>query len=87
MKYRLLTVTPVVVALLYGGMQFIVALSKRFPSFWVGGFARYDTLHGAAYDESPLVTSKRYAAAGFAIAWILGESKERVAVDPGKGGR
>jgi outer membrane scaffolding protein for murein synthesis (MipA/OmpV family) len=71
----------------YGGMQFIMALSKRFPAFWVGGFARYDTLHGAAYDESPLVTSKRYAAGGFAIAWILGESKEKVAVDLGKGRR
>jgi outer membrane scaffolding protein for murein synthesis (MipA/OmpV family) len=71
----------------YGGMQFIVALSKRFPAFWVGGFARYDTLHGAVYDESPLVTSKRYAAGGVAIAWILGESKERVPVDLGKGRR
>jgi outer membrane protein len=65
----------------YAGMQFLMALSKRFPKFWVGGFARYDTLRGAAFEESPLVTSKRYVAAGIAISWILGESRERVAVD------
>ena len=65
----------------FGGVQFITALSKRFPKFWVGGFLRYDTLGGAVFEDSPLVTSKRYAAGGFAIAWILGESKERVPVD------
>ena len=65
----------------YGGMQFIVALSKRFPRFWLGGFARYDTLRGAAFEDSPLVTSKRYLAGGFGFSWILGESSQRVPVD------
>jgi outer membrane scaffolding protein for murein synthesis (MipA/OmpV family) len=63
------------------GMQFLAAVSKRYPRFWVGGFARYDTLRGAAFEESPLVTSKRYVAAGVAISWILGASSERVSVD------
>jgi outer membrane scaffolding protein for murein synthesis (MipA/OmpV family) len=62
----------------YGGMQFIAALSKRFPAFWVGGFARYDSLRGATFEASPLVTSKRYAAGGIGISWILGESAQRV---------
>jgi outer membrane scaffolding protein for murein synthesis (MipA/OmpV family) len=62
----------------YGGMQFIAALSKRFPKFWVGGFARYDTLAGAVFEQSPLVTSKRYFAAGIAFAWIARESPQRV---------
>jgi outer membrane scaffolding protein for murein synthesis (MipA/OmpV family) len=62
----------------YAGMQFLVALSKRFPKFWVGGFARYDTLRGAEFEDSPLVTSKRYFATGMGISWILGESKQRV---------
>jgi hypothetical protein len=62
-------------------MQFLMALSKRYPKFWVGGFARYDTLRGAAFEESPLVTSRHYAAGGIAISWILGESRERVATD------
>ncbi len=64
----------------YAGMQFLVAVSKRFPGFWVGGFARHDTLRGAAFEASPLVTSKRYAAAGFGISWILGESSQQVPV-------
>ena len=66
----------------YAGAQFLVALSKRFPRFWVGGFARYDTLRGAAFEESPLVTSKRYAAAGIGVSWIFAESSQRVTVNP-----
>ena len=72
----------------FAGTQFIVALSKRYPKFWVGGFARWDTLAGAKFEASPLVTSKRYYAAGIAVSWILGESQERVPVnalgDPAK---
>lgn len=64
----------------YAGVQSIVAVSKRFPRFWVGGFVRYDTLNNARFEESPLVTSRHYFAAGFAMAWILGESKARVEV-------
>jgi outer membrane scaffolding protein for murein synthesis (MipA/OmpV family) len=62
----------------FGGLQFIVALSKRFPKFWAGGFVRYDTLRGAAFEASPLVTSKRYLAGGLGIAWIFAESAQRV---------
>jgi outer membrane scaffolding protein for murein synthesis (MipA/OmpV family) len=64
----------------YAGTESIVALSKRFPKLWIGGFVRYDTLAGARFEPSPLVTSKHYFAAGFAVAWILGESKTRVDV-------
>ena len=64
----------------YAGAEFLAAFSKRFPKYWVGGFLRYDTLRGAAFEASPLVTSKNYFTAGIAISWILGESKERVPV-------
>lgn len=64
----------------YAGTQFLMALSKRFPGFWVGGFARYDTLKGAVFESSPLVTSKSYVAAGIAISWIFKESSVRVPV-------
>ena len=64
----------------YAGTQFIAALSKRFPKFWVGGFVRYDTLGGAKFEASPLVTSKHYVAAGIGISWIVGESSQRVPV-------
>ena len=65
----------------FGGFEFIVALSKRYPSFWVGGFARYDTLKGAVFEASPLVTSKHYVAGGIAITWIFKESTTRVPVN------
>ena len=62
----------------YAGTQAIAALSKRFPGYWIGGFARWDTLNGAVFVESPLVKTRQYFAAGVAVAWILGESKTRV---------
>ncbi|MCB1927143.1 MAG: MipA/OmpV family protein [Rhodocyclaceae bacterium] len=62
----------------YAGSQYLVALSKRYPRFWVGFFARYDSLRGATFDDSPLLRSDDYWAAGLAISWILGESAIRV---------
>lgn len=65
----------------YSGTQFIAALSKRFPHYWVGGYLRYDSLAGAAFDDSPLVAQQRYLAAGLGVAWVIGESATRVTVD------
>lgn len=65
----------------FGGTELIVALSKRFPKFWVGAFARYDSLRGAVYESSPLVTSRSYFAGGIGVSWIFRESAERVPVN------
>ncbi|NJD23807.1 MAG: MipA/OmpV family protein [Betaproteobacteria bacterium] len=65
----------------YGGAQFLAAVSKRYPKFWVGGFVRYDNLSGAVFDDSPLVRQKDYFAAGIAVSYIFGESSTRVMVD------
>ena len=65
----------------YGGTQFIGALSKRYPRYWVGAFVRYDTLKGAVFEDSPLVRRDSAWAAGFGIAWMLGESSQRVPAD------
>jgi MipA family protein len=62
----------------YAGMQWIAALSKRYPSYWVGGFVRADTLSGAVFEASPLVRRNESFAGGVAIAWILGKSQNRV---------
>jgi outer membrane scaffolding protein for murein synthesis (MipA/OmpV family) len=62
----------------YAGSQFLVSVSKRYPKYWLGAFARWDSLKGAAFDDSPLVRSENYFAAGIGIAWILGESSTRV---------
>ncbi len=65
----------------YAGMQYLVALSKRFPKYWVGSFIRYDNLNGAVFEDSPLVRQKDYFAAGVTITWIIGESSTRVMVN------
>ena len=44
----------------------------------MGGFVRYDTLAGAAFEDSPLVRTRGYFAAGVAVAWIFAESAQRV---------
>lgn len=65
----------------YSGSQFLVSLSKRYPGYWVGGYARYDALQGAAFEDSPLVSRSHYLAAGVAVTWVFGESSQRVTVD------
>ena len=62
----------------YAGTQFISALSKRFPHYWVGGFVKWDSLHGAVFEDSPLVKRKQNFSAGFAVSWIFAESKTQV---------
>jgi len=65
----------------FAGMQVLSALWKRFPSFWVGGFVRYDDVRGAVFENSPLVTQKSGFSGGVAVSWVLGESRQKVSVD------
>jgi outer membrane scaffolding protein for murein synthesis (MipA/OmpV family) len=65
----------------YSGSQFLLSLSKRFDHTRIGAFVRYDTLSGAAFEESPLVAERRFAAAGVAIVWVFKESGTQVWVD------
>jgi len=58
----------------YSGAQLLAAVSKRFPAFWFGAFARADTLSGAVFDASPLLRQKQAYAGGIAVAWIFGQS-------------
>jgi MipA family protein len=64
----------------YAGTQGLMSLSKRFPHFWVGAFARYDVLSGASFALSPLVRSNGYWATGIGIAWMIGQSTRMVDV-------
>ncbi len=64
----------------YAGAQALAALSKRFERWWVGGFVRADTLHGASFEDSPLVRRKSYVAAGIGVAWVFGQSTQTVDV-------
>ena len=64
----------------YAGTQVLMALTKRYPKFWTGGYVRYDTLAGASFESSPLVKSRSYWSAGIGIAWIIGQSSRLVDV-------
>ena len=65
----------------YAGSQFVAALTKRFPGYWVSGFVKWDRLQGAAFEGSPLVKRKQSATFGFAVAWMFVESSMRVEED------
>ncbi|WP_151447131.1 MipA/OmpV family protein [Lacisediminimonas profundi] len=62
----------------YAGSQVTVTLTRRFPNFWVGAFARYDYLGGAAFEDSPLMRSRNSLAAGFGVSWVFGQSRTMV---------
>jgi MipA family protein len=62
----------------YSGIQMLASLSKRFPDYWIGAFVRIDSLHGAAFNDSPLVRQDYAFSAGIGIAWMIGESKRMV---------
>jgi len=59
----------------YSGAHVLASLSKRFSTYWIGAYVRYDALSGAAFEDSPLVRSKHYLAGGFGIAWMVGQSR------------
>ncbi len=65
----------------YAGVQALSALWKRFPSFWVGGFVRYDNVRGAVFENSPLVTQKSGFAGGLAVTWVFAESSQKVSTE------
>ena len=62
----------------YAGWRFTTAFSRRIGNAWLGGFVRYDDLHGAVFADSPLVREKRSVTAGFGVSWIFAVSSQRV---------
>jgi len=64
----------------YSGAQVMTTFSRRFDGFWIGGFARWDDLSGAAFVDSPLVKSRQSFAVGLMVSWILFSSDKRVEV-------
>lgn len=64
----------------FAGTQTVGAVSKRFPRFWFGAYARYDSLVDAAFVASPLVKRHDYWSAGFGFAWMIHRSAEMVEV-------
>ena len=65
----------------YGGTQLTLSTSRRFPSFWVGAFARWDLLNGAVFEGSPLVKRQQAFSFGFAVSWVFKRSATLVEAD------
>ena len=65
----------------YAGTQLIAALTRRYPSCWLGAYLRHDTLAGASFADSPLVRRNRYWSGGFGVAWIIRRSARLVDSD------
>ncbi|MGZ5715884.1 MAG: MipA/OmpV family protein [Caldimonas sp.] len=65
----------------YAGWRATTAFSRRLGNAWLGGFVRYDDLHGAAFEPSPLVRRERAFTAGLGISWIFAVSSQRVLAD------
>jgi outer membrane scaffolding protein for murein synthesis (MipA/OmpV family) len=63
----------------YSGWRAVAATSRRFGNTWVGAFMRYDNLHGASFEDSPLVRRTSALTFGFGVSWILATSSELVA--------
>jgi MipA family protein len=63
----------------YAGTQALLSLTRRYPSCWIGGYLRYDTLAGASFADSPLVKTRGYWTAGFGVAWMITRSTRLVA--------
>ena len=62
----------------YAGARATGSVSRRFQRMWFGGFARWDSVSGAVFEPSPLIRQQNNFTAGFAITWMLRESKRRV---------
>jgi MipA family protein len=62
----------------YAGTQTLIALTRRYPKFWIGAYARHDSLAGASFADSPLVKRDSYWTVGCGIAWMISASARMV---------
>lgn len=65
----------------YSGTHFTVGMSKRFRKVWFGAFVRTYSLHGAVFEDSPLVKSRTAVFSGLGVAYVFYESDRRVQAD------
>ena len=60
----------------YSGSRLTLGLQKKWDSYWLGMFVRYDDLQGAVFTDSPLVQQRHYYAVGAAIIKLLAVSNK-----------
>jgi outer membrane protein len=65
----------------YAGTQLLLALSRRYPNYWVGAYLRHDWLAGAVFSASPLVQQRSYWSGGIGVVWMISASARMVDSD------
>jgi outer membrane scaffolding protein for murein synthesis (MipA/OmpV family) len=65
----------------YGGSTITVGLSKSYKQFIFNAFVSADFLHGAVFEDSPLVKTKVSVMSGFNVSWIFLKSAKTVTSD------
>lgn len=64
----------------YGGLQASLTATRRFGSWYAGGYLRYDSVRGAVFEPSPLIRRKDNISIVFGVSYVFAESDRRVAV-------
>ncbi len=65
----------------YSGAVLTLSATKRYPRLWVGAFLRANLLHGAVFEDSPLVEERTGFLAGVAVSWVPFQSRDLVLSD------
>jgi outer membrane scaffolding protein for murein synthesis (MipA/OmpV family) len=65
----------------YGGSTITIGLSKSYKQFIFNAFVSADFLHGAVFEDSPLVKTKVSVMSGFNVSWVFLKSAKTVTLD------
>jgi outer membrane protein len=65
----------------YAGSTLTVGLRKDYKQLVFNAFVSADFLHGAVFEDSPLVKTKTSIMSGFTVSWIFFKSDKKVASD------
>lgn len=60
----------------YSGSRLTLVAQKKWGSYWLSAFVRYDILQGATFTDSPVVERKYYYAVGAALIKLLATSSK-----------
>ena len=58
----------------YAGTHLTLGATQRLGHWWMGAFVRYDNLHGASFEDSPLVKTRDDYWLGFALSYVFMQS-------------
>lgn len=66
----------------YTASRFSLSATRHYPNWFLGGYLRYYSQHGAANRDSPLMKQNGNISAGFIVAWLFKKSERMVESEP-----